>query len=237
MEHLRVAVRERFRTGSHAIKIMASGGVVSLTDPLRIPQYSAEEIQVVTEEAKRRNSYVAAHAYTADAVIHAVTNGVRSIEHGNLLNDEAAEIMATHGAVLVPTLVTYAAMAEHGADLGMSPIALDKNKEVLDSGRVAIERAQSAGVLVGFGTDLMGDLESEQLQGLRLQNEVQGTLELLRSVTARNAEILRANDLGTIAVGSRADLLILSENPFNDPSILWDPTRERIVIKHGQVVA
>ena len=237
VENLRVAVRERFRTGSHAIKIMASGGVVSLTDPLRIPQYSAEEIQVVTEEAKRRNSYVAAHAYTADAVIHAVTNGVRSIEHGNLLNDEAAEIMATHGAVLVPTLVTYAAMAEHGADLGMSPIALDKNKEVLDSGRVAIERAQSAGVLVGFGTDLMGDLESEQLQGLRLQNEVQGTLELLRSVTARNAEILRANDLGTIAVGSRADLLILSENPFNDPSILWDPTRERIVIKHGQVVA
>lgn len=237
VENLRVAVRERFRTGAHAIKIMASGGVVSPTDPLRIPQYSAEEIQVVTQEARRRNSYVAAHAYTADAVIHAVTNGVRSIEHGNLIDDEAAEVMASHEAVLVPTLITYAAMAEHGVSLGMSDVALDKNKEVLDSGRVAIARAQAAGVLVGFGTDLMGDLESEQLQGLRLQHEVQGTLELLRSVTSRNAQILRATDLGIIAVGSKADFLILSNNPFNDPSILWDSTKERIVVKNGQVVS
>ncbi len=236
VESLRIAVRERFRTGSHAIKIMASGGVVSLTDPLRIPQYSAEEIQVVAQEANRRNSYVAAHAYTADAVIHAVINGVRSIEHGNLIDDEAAEIMANHKAVLVPTLITYAAMAEHGAALGMSTIAMDKNKEVLDSGRVAIQRATSAGVLVGFGTDLMGDLESEQLQGLRIQLEVQGTLELLRSVTSRNAEILRASHLGVIGVGSQADFLILSVNPFSDPSILWDSTRERIVIKRGKIV-
>jgi imidazolonepropionase-like amidohydrolase len=237
VENLRVAVRERFRTGAHAIKIMASGGVVSLTDPLRIPQYSAEEIQVVAQEAKRRNSYVAAHAYTADAVIHAVTNGVRSIEHGNLIDDEAAEVMASHGAVLVPTLVTYAAMAEHGVALGMSAIAMDKNMEVLDSGRIAIQRAQNAGVLVGFGTDLMGDLESEQLQGLRIQHEVQGTLELLRSVTSRNAEILRVTDLGVIAVGAKGDFLVLSDNPFSNPTILWDSTKERVVIKSGEVIA
>jgi imidazolonepropionase-like amidohydrolase len=191
----------------------------------------------VAQEAKRRNSYVAAHAYTADAVIHAVTNGVRSIEHGNLIDDEAAEVMASHGAVLVPTLVTYAAMAEHGVALGMSAIAMDKNMEVLDSGRIAIQRAQNAGVLVGFGTDLMGDLESEQLQGLRIQHEVQGTLELLRSVTSRNAEILRVTDLGVIAVGAKGDFLVLSDNPFSNPTILWDSTKERVVIKSGEVIA
>lgn len=236
-ENLRVAVRERFRTGAHAIKIMASGGVVSLTDPLRIPQYSAEEIKVVTEEAKRRGSYVAAHAYTADAVIHAVTNGVRSIEHGNLIDPEAANVMADYSAVLVPTLVTYAAMAEHGSSLGMNPIALEKNQQVLESGRLAIELATSAGVKVGFGTDLMGDLETEQLKGLKIQHEVQGTLELLRSVTSRNAEILGVNDRGVISAGMVADFLILADNPFSDSTVLWDTDRERVVVKQGNVVA
>lgn len=236
VDSLRVAVRERFRTGAHAIKIMASGGVVSLTDPLRIPQYSAEEIRVVAEEAKRRGSYVAAHAYTADAVIHAVINGVRSIEHGNLIDAEAASVMADNSAVLVPTLVTYAAMAEHGADLGMSSIALEKNQQVLESGREAINLATSAGVKVGFGTDLMGDLESEQLQGLRVQHEVQGTLELLRSVTSRNAEILGVSDRGLIRAGARADFLILEENPFDQPNVLWDNHRSRIVVKAGEII-
>jgi len=236
VDDLRVAVRERFRTGAHAIKIMASGGVVSLTDPLRIPQYSAEEIRVVTEEAGRRGSYVAAHAYTADAVVHAVTNGVRSIEHGNLIDADAAGVMADHGAVLVPTLVTYAAMAEHGEQLGMTKIALEKNLQVLDAGRVAIELATTAGVLVGFGTDLMGELEIHQLQGLKVQHSVQGTHELLKSVTSRNAEILGVSDRGVIQTGSRADFLILESNPFDDPSILWAEDRPRMVVIGGRVV-
>lgn len=236
VENLRVAVRERFRTGAHAIKIMASGGVVSLTDPLRISQYSAEEIQVVTSEAKRRGSYVAAHAYTADAVIHAVTNGVRSVEHGNLIDAEAAQVMATHNAVLVPTLITYAAMAEHGAALGMTPIALDKNSEVLEAGRHAIELATRAGVSVGFGTDLMGDLESEQLQGLKVQHAVQGTEELLRSITSRNAGILGVDNLGVIKVGAQADFLILRQSPFEDPSSLWTLSDGRTVVKKGEVI-
>ena len=209
---------------------------MSLTDPLRITQYSAEEISVVAQESRRRGSYVAAHAYTADAVIHAVTNGVRSIEHGNLIDAKAAEIMAENEAVLVPTLITYAAMAEHGESLGMTSIALSKNAEVLDAGRKAIELATSAGVMVGFGTDLMGDLESQQLQGLKVQHEVQGTLELLRSVTSRNAAILGVNNLGVIEVGAQADFLILKRNPFDDPSILWNESAKRVVMKHGLVI-
>lgn len=236
VENLRVAVRERLRTGAHAIKIMTSGGVVSPTDPLRTPQYSPEEIAVVASEAHRRNSYVAAHAYSPEAIIHSVTNGVRSIEHGNLLDEESAKAMKNHGAVLVPTLVTYFAMAERGKSLGMSNVALQKNAAVLEAGKTAIEIATTAGVNVGFGSDLMGELESEQLRGLLIQHEVQGTLELLRSLTSRNAEILRGPDIGRIQEGFAGDLVILNGDPFDDPSVLWDEDRPRQVVKAGSLV-
>lgn len=236
VDALRVAVRERLRTGAHAIKIMASGGVVSLTDPIRVPQYSAEEVRVVTEEAARRGSYVAAHAYSPEAIVHAVTNGVRSIEHGNLLDRDTAGVMATHGAVLVPTLVTYLAMSERGRDLGMTDIALEKNTQVLTAGKAAIELAAAAGVPVGFGTDLMGDLEAEQLRGLQVQHEVQGTLELLRSITSRNADILGVDNVGAIRPGSIGDLVILDRDPFEHPDALWQESEHRVVVKSGVVV-
>lgn len=236
-DNLRVAVRERLRTGAHAIKVMASGGVVSLTDPIRIPQYSAEEISAVCDEATRRGSYVAAHAYSPEAIVHAVTNGVRSIEHGNLIDLETARVMKAHEAVLVPTLVTYFAMSENGAALGMAPIALEKNAQVLSAGQQAVEIAMNAGIVVGFGSDLMGDLETMQLSGLPLQHEVQGTLELLRSLTSRNAEILGNNQHGWVRPGCTGDLVLLPGNPFEDPAVLWEQRAGRAVIKGGVVVA
>lgn len=235
-DNLRVAVRERLRTGAHAIKIMASGGVVSLTDPIRIPQYSDEEIRAVTDEARRRGSYVCAHAYSPEAIVHAVTNGVRSIEHGNLLDESTAEVMRAHGAVLVPTLVTYHAMAKFGAQLGMAPIALEKNSQVLEQGQRAIELAMRVGIPVGFGSDLMGELEDQQLDGLVLQHEVQGTLELLRSLTSRNAEILASDRHGWLREGYSGDALILAGNPFDDPSVLWSENPERVVVRSGTII-
>lgn len=233
VDPLRRAVRDRFRRGAHAIKIMTSGGVISLTDPIRIPQYSPEEVRAVTEEAARRGSYVAAHAYSPEAIVHSVENGVRSIEHGNLLDDDAAALMAAHDAVLVPTLATYDAMDRRGAELGLSAIGQAKNREVLDAGRTAVERARAAGVRVGFGTDLMGELEDEQLQGLRLQCEVTGPLELLRSATSVNAGLIGRDDLGRVEVGAVADLLVLDGDPFEDPSVLWAGPERRTVIQGG----
>ena len=237
VDALRVAVRDRLRTGAHAIKIMASGGVVSLTDPIRIPQYSAEEISVVAEEAARRGTYVAAHAYSPESIIHAVANGVRSVEHGNLLDEESARLMAERGAVLVPTLVTYLAMSERGRDMGMPDVALKKNAEVLEAGKRAIEIATAAGVAVGFGSDLMGELETEQLRGLQAQHEVQGTLELLRSLTSRNAQILGVDKVGSIRPGANGDLVLLAGDPFEDPAALWQESDRRVVIQSGTVVA
>lgn len=236
VDELRKAVRNRFRTGAHAIKIMTSGGVVSLTDPIRVPQYSAQEIRAVTEEAGRRNSYVAAHAYSPEAVRHSVENGVRSIEHGNLLDAETAALMAAHGSFLVPTLAAYYAMDRFGDELGLHPISQAKNVEVLSAGKTAIELALAAGVKVGFGSDLMGALETEQLAGVRLQVEAAGMLETLRSMTSVNAELLQDPLIGRIGVGAHADVVVLDGNPFEDASVLWDESRPRTVVQAGSIV-
>ena len=236
VDPLRLAVRDRFRRGAHAIKIMTSGGVVSLTDPIRIPQYSAEEVRAVCDEARRRGSYVASHAYSPEAIRHAVDNGVRSVEHGNLLDAETAEVMAAAGAFLVPTLAAYDAMERRGAEVGMAAVSRRKNSEVLEAGRKAVELARAAGVRVGFGTDLMGVLEDEQLHGLRLQVEVDGPLLALRSATSVNADLLNRTDLGRVQEGCVADLLIVDGNPIEHPPVLWGSPSQRTVVQRGVVV-
>jgi imidazolonepropionase-like amidohydrolase len=233
VDALRLAARDRFRRGAHAIKIMTSGGVVSLTDPIRIPQYSPEEVLAVAEEAVRRGSYVAAHAYSPEAIRHSIDNGVRSIEHGNLLDAGTAALMADRGAFLVPTLITYDAMNRRGAEIGMAAVSQAKNREVLDAGRNAVELARAAGVRIGFGTDLMGVLEDEQLGGLRLQVEVEGPIEALRSATSVNADLLGRPDLGRVRPGCAADLLVLPGDPFRSPELLWGSPEHRTVIRNG----
>jgi len=236
VDDLRRAVRDRFRRGAHAIKIMASGGVMSLTDPIRIPQYSAEEIAAVSDEATRRGSYVAAHAYSPEAIAHAVRNGVRSIEHGNLLDESTAALMASSGAVLDATLAAYAAIDRRADEIGLNPIMRAKNREVLEDGARAAALALAAGVPVGFGTDLMGPFENEQLLGLRLQVEAIGVLDALRSATSVNAALIGRDDLGVLREGAVGDLLVLPGNPFDDASVLWTEGPDRVVIRSGAIV-
>lgn len=237
VDEVRAAVRRRFRMGAHAIKVMASGGVVSPTDPIRMSQYSDEELRAICDEAARRESYVAAHAYPSAAVRRAVAAGVRSIEHGNLIDAEAADEMAVAGAFLIPTLVAYDAMSRRGAEAGLSAEGLRKNQEVLVRGQEAVQLALKAGVQVGWGSDLMGDLEDEQLVGLRLQAEAAGLERTLSSATEVNARLMGLEDRGRIAVGCRADLLLLPGHLADDHALLWEQRPGRIVIRGGSVVA
>ncbi|MEJ1088686.1 amidohydrolase family protein [Microbacterium sp. Mu-80] len=236
VDNLRVAVRERLRTGSHAIKVMASGGVFSLTDPIRIPQYSADELRAVVDEATRRGSYVCAHAYSSEAVQHAVAAGVRSIEHGNLIDAATASLMAEAGAFLVPTLAAYDAMDRRGTEIGLNAVSLAKNTEVLTKGQDAVRLAHEAGVRVGFGTDLMGDLEDDQLAGIRLQIEASSAAETLRSMTAVNAELIGDEALGHLTAGAYGDAVLLASDPLADPSALWRQDARTAVIRAGAVV-
>ncbi len=237
VDALRLAVRNRLRTGAHAIKIMTSGGVFSLADPLRIPQYSPEEIRVVVEEARRRGSYVAAHAYSSEAVMHSIENGVRSIEHGNLIDAATAKSMAEAGAFLVPTLAAYDAMDRRGAEIGLNAISLAKNTEVLSKGQEAIQLALAAGVTVGFGSDLMGDLEDDQLRGVKLQVAAAGPHEALRSMTESNAALIGDSRLGHLSAGAFGDAVVLSADPLNDPSALWEQDARVAVVQGGRIFA
>ncbi len=233
VDNLRRAVRERFRTGAHAIKLFTSGGVMSPTDPIRLVQYDPEEVRAVCAEAARRDSYVAAHAYSPEAIVHSVENGVRTIEHGNLLDADSASRMAEHGAFLVPTLITYDAMRRRGDDLGLSPVSQRKNRQVMEAGLASIEIAREAGVRIGLGTDLIADLEDDQLQEFRMRCEVEEVGKVLRSATSVNARIIRRPDLGVIQPGAVADVVVLAGNPFQTPDVLWNP--DRIVVKSGRV--
>lgn len=233
VDALRLAVRERLRTGAHAIKVMASGGVFSLTDPIRVPQYSQEELRAVVDEASRRGSYVCAHAYSSEAVQHAIAAGVRSIEHGNLIDAETAALMAAADAFLVPTLAAYDAMDRRGAEIGLNAISLAKNAEVLSLGQRAVQLAHEAGVRVGFGSDLMGDLEDDQLAGVRLQVEASGAAATLQSMTTVNAELIGDVALGHLGAGAYGDAVVLSANPLTEPSALWQQSARVAVIRGG----
>jgi imidazolonepropionase-like amidohydrolase len=147
-----------------------------------------------------------------------------------------AALMASKGAFLVPTLIAYDAMDRRGASLGLAVASQVKNREVLDAGKNAIVHARAAGVQIGFGSDLMGDLEDDQLIGLRLQMEPDGVLNTLRSVTSVNADLIGRRELGRIVVGSKGDVVLLDGNPFEDPATLWDLERARTVVQSGRVV-
>ena len=136
----------------------------------------------------------------------------------------------------MPTLAAYDAMQRRGEQIGMPAVSRHKNQEVLQCGQQAVELARAAGVRVGFGTDLMGPLEDEQLHGLRLQAEAAGIWAALASATSVNAELIGRPDLGRVAEGCTADLLILNGNIGDDPSVLWSPGSQRTIVQHGQVI-
>lgn len=235
---VRKAARHLLRDGSDFLKIHVSGGVASPSDPLDCIQYTPDEVAAATEEAGHRRTYVAAHAYLPDAIEMAVRHGVHSIEHGNLIDVPTAELMAEAGAVLVPTLVTYQAMGDLGAALGLPARNLEKNRTVLDAGLRSLEIAKNAGVTMGFGTDLIGETQDRQNREFAIRAEVLGAREILGSMYQVNPRLLRMEgEIGTIAAGAHADLVLCAPNPLDDISALADPEKAlQQVIKAGEVV-
>ena len=220
---VRRAVREQLRQGADHIKIMVSGGVASPYDPLDSLQYSTDEIRAAVEEATAFKRYVCAHSYPANAIARAVECGVRVIEHGNLIDAPTAKLMAKKGAFLVPTLVSYDAIRRHAAEFGMGPESLEKNKVVLEAGVRSLELAKRAGVRMAFGSDLLGQLQPDQSKEFELRGEALSPQEIIHSATIVGAELLgRPGELGVIAPGALADLLVVDGNPLKDLGLFQD---------------
>ncbi len=235
---VRVAARDELRKGAHHNMVMASGGGASPTDRIDSTQYSAEELRAVVEEAEAANRYVAAHAYTARAVNRALELGIRSIEHGNLLDDRSVELFLDGNAFLVPTLVTYWALKHEGREHGLPESSWRKVDEVLGAGLAALERAARGGVKLVSGSDLLGGMHRHQKHEFRLRAEVQPPLDIIRSATSIAAELVNmTGEIGTLRPGAHADLLVLDGDPLADVGVLVEPKHLRHVVQGGNIVS
>ncbi|CAI5478934.1 unnamed protein product [Closterium sp. Yama58-4] len=220
---VRRAVREEIRRGARQIKVMASGGVSSPSDRVESVQFSEGEMRAAVEEAEAQGTYVMAHAYMARAIKRAVACGVRSIEHGNMLDEEAADLMLQRGSFLVPTLVTYERIKQAGQQSGMDGGIVAKVQDLLERGLEAVALAERKGVPMVFGSDLLGPMQSHQLQEIAIRSKVQSPASILRSETTSAARLFgMEREIGVVAVGALADLIVLDGNPLEDISILTD---------------
>ncbi len=236
VSEVRRAAREQMRQGADHVKIMMSGGVASPYDPLTSLQFSMEEVRAAVEEAEAFGRYVCAHAYTPEAITRAANAGVRTIEHGNLIDEAAAKLMASKGMFLVANLVAYYAMKERAAEFGMTGDMLAKNDMVIEGALRSLEICKRAGVPVAYGSDLLGPLQVEQSREFQLRAQVLSPIEIIRSATSIGAKVLRMEDkLGTLKAGALADILLVKGNPLKNLELLQNQGRDlAIIMKNGQ---
>ena len=237
VDGVRKAAREELLMGADQIKIMASGGVASPTDPVGALGYCEDEIRAIVAEARARQTYVLAHAYTAEAIARAVRCGVRTIEHGNLVDLPTARLMAETGAYAVPTLVTYEALAHEGAQYGLPPESVAKIADVREAGLRSLGIYREAGVKMGFGSDLLGPSQRLQSEEFRIRAEILGPREVIASATVIGAEVLgMEGKLGRIVPGASADLLVVDGNPLRDVTcLLGQGEHIPLVMKAGKI--
>jgi imidazolonepropionase-like amidohydrolase len=234
---VRRAAREEIRRGAHHVKLMLSGGVASPTDRIDGVQFSPEEIRAAVEEAESANLYVAGHAYTARAITRGLECGVRSIEHGNLMDETCPPLFLSHDAFYVPTLATYAALAQHGRAGGLSAESERKLALVVDAGLRALELAHRAGVRIAYGTDLLGEMHCFQSTEFALRAQVQPAAAVIRAATSEAARLLRLEgQVGAIVPGAYADLLVVDGNPLDDVAFLAHPEEHVLVITKGGAI-
>ena len=235
---VRRAVREQVRNGANQIKIMAGGGIASPSDPLEGTQFSLEELRAACEEAEAANLYAMAHAYSPRAITRAVQAGVRSIEHGNLIDEASARVMKAHGAYLVPTLSTYVALAREGARLGWSAEMLEKLARVQQRGAESLLIARAEGVPIVFGTDLLGHMHDQQSGEFDLRLQAMSPVEALQSATIVAARLMRQEgQIGELVPGAWADLLVVDGDPTQELSMLTRPEQGiRLIMQAGRVV-
>ncbi len=236
-DEVRRAAREELRRGANQIKVMAGGGVVSPTDKLESIQYSLEELSAAVAAAVAAGTYVLAHAYTPQAIQVCVEAGIRSIEHGNLLDEPTAKLMADHGTFLVPTLVTYEKLHQEGEKYGINKESLDKLERVVDAGLESLRIAAAAGVKIASGSDLLGPMRRYQGEEIGIKARALSPMGAIIAATRTNAELLGLEgSVGTIEPGKIADLVAGSGNVLDDPGLLGRADGIALVMRAGSVM-
>jgi imidazolonepropionase-like amidohydrolase len=234
------AVRENLRAGATQIKIMGGGGVASTYDPIHTLQPAPEEIRAAVQAASDWGTYVMAHSYTAEAIRRLVDNGVRSIEHGLLIDEPTAKLCAEKGVVISTQVLVF----RIGADLpGMSEVNRRKMAEVLAGQDNLMRLIKKYGIKTGFGTDLVFGGYTEVNREFTARADYFTPLEILRQATSESAEIVRMagklnhhGNFGEVHEGWVADLLLIEGDPFTDISILEHPDQAlAVIMKEGRI--
>jgi imidazolonepropionase-like amidohydrolase len=236
-DEVRRAAREQLRRGATQIKLLASGGIVSPTDPFDSVQFSAAEIEAAVEVARGWHTYVLAHCHTSPAIDVAIEAGVRSIEHGSLLEPATAARMAELDVFLVPTLQTLEMLAAHPERWSLPPEKVALLRSVYEQCLESVRVAADAGVAIGSGSDVVGPWQGRRGEEIVLKARVLGAHEAIVSATRTNTELFGLEDrIGTVEVGKDADLVLVRGEPLDDVELLADPACLPVVVKAGAVV-
>ena len=235
---VRRAAREEIKCGARFIKIMANGGVASPTDPIYFLGFSREEIIAAVEEARNAGGYVSAHLYTDEGIRRAVECGVHSLEHCNLIGAETARFAAAQGAIAVPTLVTYDKLSEEGEALGIGAEAVAKVDDVRLKGMESLSIMHEAGLPMAYGSDLLGPMHRHQSEEFVIRGRVLPAQLVIASATHIAARLCRMEgQIGVVAEGAQADLIVVDGNPLADLSLLTGQGRHMsLIMKSGEVL-
>ncbi len=238
VDEMRKTVREELRKGAHQIKIFVSGGVVSPTDPIWMPQFSRDEIRAAVEETATRRTYVMAHCHTDDRARACVELGVRTIEHGTEIKADTAKMIAASETWVVPTIIAIKVISDHGKELGLPAMSLEKVDGLFQTSQQSVANCHAAQAKMGFGTDLLGDYHQYQNDEFLHRSELQPNIDVLRSATSVNAQILqRENELGCIRENAFADMILVKGNALRDIALLARPHENiTMIMRDGELV-
>lgn len=214
-DEVRLAAREQIRAGADFVKLMASGGYVTQgTDLPTSPQYSLAEIRAAVEEAHDAQKPTTVHAHPPVAIRRAIEAGIDCIEHAALLDLPTAELMASSGTFLVPTLSESWIMGYRGDKIGRPQWLIDSCLEHLPHRLDCFSNAVKAGVKMAVGTDVIGEMVEEM--SLMAAGGMTN-MQVLQAATRNGAELVRmSDDLGTVEVGKLADIVVVGQDPLAD---------------------
>lgn len=228
------AAREELKGGAQFLKVMADGGVSSPSDPVGYLVFTFDELTALVEVANSFGTYVAAHLYADEAIVRALDCGITCIEHGNLIGDETIKRVAREGAMVVPTNITYDLLARKGAEFGLLPESVAKVADVREAGLERLVKMYDAGVIMGYGSDLLGGMQTEQSGEFPLRGRYIPADAVIRSATVDAARVLRMEgEVGVIASGAHADIIAVDGNPLDNLDLMTGQGAHMPLIMQG----
>jgi imidazolonepropionase-like amidohydrolase len=234
---VRKAAREQLKAGADVLKCMATGGVLTTGAQVGAPELTPAELETLCDVAAAAGVPTAAHAHGAEGIENAVRAGITSVEHGTFMDGAAAELLAEHDAYWVPTASALHGIVEHGVEAGIPEQAVEKAERAADAFDDAFDHALDAGVTVAMGTDAgtpfnhLRDAAGELAYMVEHGLSPAGALE---AATTNAAALLGLDDVGRVAEGYAADLVVLDADPSTDVDAWADP---RHVLARGERVA